>query len=147
AIQGYGKVGGPAVRLMEELGTIVVAVSDVNGGVYNPNGLSWRGLEAHHADTGTVVGYEGADTVTNAEVLEIDCDLLIPTALQRQLTDENADRVKAEIVVEGANGPTTPAADEIFRDRGVLVVPDILANSGGVTVSYFEWVQDLQAYF
>ena len=94
-----------------------------------------------------MVGYEGAENITNAELLEIDCDLLIPAALESQLTDENADRIKAEIIVEGANGPTTPAADEILRDRGVLVVPDILANSGGVTVSYFEWVQDLQAYF
>jgi glutamate dehydrogenase (NAD(P)+) len=147
AIQGYGKVGGPAVRLMEELGTIVVAVSDVNGGTYNPQGLSWQGLEAHHADTGTVVGYSGGEDVTNEELLEIDCDLLIPAALESQITEENADRISAEIIVEGANGPTTPAADEILRDRGVLVVPDILANSGGVTVSYFEWVQDLQAYF
>jgi glutamate dehydrogenase (NAD(P)+) len=94
-----------------------------------------------------VVGYEGGEDITNAELLEIDCDLLIPAALESQITDENADRIRADIIVEGANGPTTPAADEILRDRGVLVVPDILANSGGVTVSYFEWVQDLQAYF
>jgi glutamate dehydrogenase (NAD(P)+) len=147
AIQGYGKVGAPAVRLMEELGCIVVAVSDVNGGTYNPEGMSSKGLAAHHDDTGTVVGYEGGENVTNAELLEIDCDLLIPAALESQITDENADRIRADIIVEGANGPTTPAADQILRDRGVLVVPDILANSGGVTVSYFEWVQDLQAYF
>jgi glutamate dehydrogenase (NAD(P)+) len=147
AIQGYGKVGAPAVRLMEELGCIVVAVSDVNGGTSNPQGLSSKGLAAHHADTGSVVGYEGGEDITNAELLEIDCDLLIPAALESQITDENADRIRADIIVEGANGPTTPAADEILRDRGVLVVPDILANSGGVTVSYFEWVQDLQAYF
>jgi glutamate dehydrogenase (NAD(P)+) len=147
AIQGYGKVGAPAVHLMEDLGCIVVAVSDVNGGTYNPNGLSANGLAAHHADTGTVVGYSGGQDVTNAELLEIDCDLLIPAALESQITDENADRIKAEIIVEAANGPTTPAADVILHDRGVLVVPDILANSGGVTVSYFEWVQDLQAYF
>jgi len=147
AIQGYGKVGGPTVRLMEELGCIVVAVSDVNGGTFNPEGISWKGLAAHHEDTGTVVGYSGGEDVTNAELLEVDCDLLIPAALESQITEENADRIKAEIIVEAANGPTTPAADEILRDRGVLVVPDILANSGGVTVSYFEWVQDLQAYF
>jgi glutamate dehydrogenase (NAD(P)+) len=147
AIQGYGKVGAPAVRLMEELGCIVVAVSDVNGGTYAPQGLSAKGLAEHHADTGTVVGYQGGDDVTNAELLEIDCDLLIPAALESQITGENAGRIRAEIIVEGANGPTTPEADEILRDRGVLLVPDILANSGGVTVSYFEWVQDLQAYF
>ena len=146
AIQGYGKVGAPAVRLMEELGCIVVAVSDVNGGTHNPEGLSSKGLAAFHADTGSVVGYEGGEDVTNAELLEIDCDLLIPAALESQITDENADRIKAEIIVEAANGPTTPAADEILRDRGILVVPDILANSGGVTVSYFEWVQDIQQF-
>jgi glutamate dehydrogenase (NAD(P)+) len=147
AIQGYGKVGAPAVRLLEELGCIVVAISDVNGGTYNPEGLSATGLAAHHADTGTVVGYPGGEDITNEELLTIDCDVLIPAALESVLTDENAEDIKAEIIVEAANGPTTPAADEILKDRGILVVPDILANSGGVTVSYFEWVQDLQAYF
>jgi glutamate dehydrogenase (NAD(P)+) len=93
------------------------------------------------------MGYPGGQDITNTELLELDCDVLIPAALESQITDENADRIQAEIIVEGANGPTTPAADEILADRGVLVVPDILANSGGVTVSYFEWVQDLQAYF
>jgi glutamate dehydrogenase (NAD(P)+) len=147
AIQGYGKVGAPAVRLMEELGCIVVAVSDVNGGIYNPQGLSATGLAAHHDDTGTVVGFEGGEKISNDELLTIDCDVLIPAALEGQITEDNADDIKAEIIVEAANGPTTPSADEILMDRGVLVVPDILANSGGVTVSYFEWVQDLQAYF
>jgi len=123
------------------------AVSDVNGGTYSRNGLSATGLAAHHADTGTVVGYPGGEDITNEELLEIDCDVLIPAALESQITDENAGRIQADIIVEGANGPTTPAGDEILADRGVLVVPDILANSGGVTVSYFEWVQDLQAYF
>ena len=147
AIQGYGKVGAPAVRLMDELGCIVVAVSDVNGGTYNPEGLSATGLDAHHADTGTVVGYPGGEDITNEELLAIDCDVLVPAALESVINDENADDIKAEIIVEAANGPTTPAADVILKDRGILVVPDILANSGGVTVSYFEWVQDLQAYF
>jgi glutamate dehydrogenase (NAD(P)+) len=147
AVQGYGKVGAPAVRLLTELGCIVVAVSDVNGGVYNPRGLSPTGLAAHHEDTGTVVGYEGGERITNEELLEIPCDALVPAALEGQITERNADRIKAEIVIEAANGPTTPEADAILEDRGVLVVPDILANSGGVTVSYFEWVQDLQAYF
>jgi glutamate dehydrogenase (NAD(P)+) len=147
AIQGYGKVGAPAVRLLTELGCIVVAVSDVNGGVYNPRGLSPTGLASHHDDAGTVVGYDGGEPVTNEELLEVPCDLLIPAALEGQITEDNAERIKAEIVIEAANGPTTPEGDAILDDRGVLVVPDILANSGGVTVSYFEWVQDLQAYF
>jgi glutamate dehydrogenase (NAD(P)+) len=148
AIQGYGKVGAPMVRLLtEELGCVVVAVSDVSGGVYNPRGLSPVGLAAYHQDTGSVVGFEGGTPITNEELLEIDCDVLIPAALEGQLTEENTERVKAEIVIEAANGPTTPEADSILEDRGILVVPDILANSGGVTVSYFEWVQDLQAYF
>ena len=147
AVQGYGKVGEPTVRLLHDLGCIIVAVSDVQGGVYNPRGLSPTGLAAHNADVGTVVGFEGGESITNAELLECDCDVLIPAALEGQITEENANRVRAEIVIEAANGPTTPEADSILEDRGVLVVPDILANSGGVTVSYFEWVQDLQAYF
>jgi glutamate dehydrogenase (NAD(P)+) len=147
AIQGYGKVGAPAVRLLTDLGCIVVAVSDVNGGVYNPRGLSPTGLAAYHAANGTVVGYEGGESITNEELLEIPCDVLIPAALEGQVTEENAEKIKAEIIIEAANGPTTPEADRILEERGVLVVPDILANSGGVTVSYFEWVQDLQAYF
>jgi glutamate dehydrogenase (NAD(P)+) len=135
------------VRLLEELGCIVVAVSDVNGGVYNPQGLSATGLAAHRDETGSVAGFEGGEAITNDELLTIDCDVLIPAALEGQLTEENAGQVQAEIIIEAANGPTTPEADEIFHERGILVVPDILANSGGVTVSYFEWVQDLQAYF
>ena len=147
AIQGYGKVGAPAVRLLTELGCIVVAVSDVNGGVYNPRGLSPTGLAAHHEDAGTVVGYDGGEPITNEELLEIVCDVLVPAALEGQITEANAARIKAEVVIEAANGPTTPEADAILEEQGVLVVPDILANTGGVTVSYFEWVQDLQAYF
>jgi glutamate dehydrogenase (NAD(P)+) len=147
AIQGYGKVGGPAVRLLTDLGCIVVAVSDVNGGVYSPRGLSPTGLAAHRDATGTVAGFEGGEAITNKELLEIPCDVLVPAALEGQITEENAADIKAEIVIEAANGPTTPEGDAILEDRGILVVPDILANSGGVTVSYFEWVQDLQAYF
>jgi glutamate dehydrogenase (NAD(P)+) len=147
AIQGYGKVGGPAVRFLEELGCIVVAVSDVNGGVYNPRGLSAQELAEYRAEKGTVSGFPGGEAITNDELLAIDCDVLIPAALEGVLTAENADRVRAEVIIEAANGPTTPEADRIFEERGILVVPDILANSGGVTVSYFEWVQDLQAYF
>jgi glutamate dehydrogenase (NAD(P)+) len=145
-VQGFGKVGGGTVQLLEEVGCRIVGVSDAYGGVYNPNGLSYLGLMAHVDRTGRIEGYEGGEPVTNAELLELDCDVLIPAAIEGQLTEENADRVKAQVIVEGANGPTTPEADEIFEDRGITVVPDILANAGGVTVSYFEWVQALQAY-
>ena len=146
-VQGFGNVGGGTVELLHQQGCVIVGVSDVKGGVYNPNGLSPQGLRAHRDKTGSVVGYEGGETVTNAQLLELECDVLIPAALEGQLTEVNADRVKASVIVEAANGPTTPEADEIFKDRGILVVPDILANSGGVTVSYFEWVQDIQAFY
>jgi glutamate dehydrogenase (NAD(P)+) len=146
-VQGFGNVGGGTVELLHAMGCQVVAVSDENGGVHNPQGLSPAGLRAHEAVHGTVVGYEGGEEVTNQELLELDCDVLIPAAIEGQLTSANAERVKATVIVEAANGPTTPEADEIFADRGILVVPDILANAGGVTVSYFEWVQDLQAYY
>jgi glutamate dehydrogenase (NAD(P)+) len=146
-VQGFGNVGNHAVQLLEEMGCIVVGVSDVQGGVYNPNGLSHTGLITHVRQAGSLAGYEGGEHVSNAELLELDCDVLIPAAIENQLTDENADAIKATVVVEAANGPTTPEADAIFKDRGVLVVPDILANSGGVTVSYFEWVQDIQSYY
>jgi glutamate dehydrogenase (NAD(P)+) len=115
--------------------------------VHNPRGLSPVGLAAHHAETGTVAGFEGGVPVTNEELLALDCDVLVPAAIEGQITEANADRVQARVIVEAANGPTTPAADEILHDRGIQVVPDILANAGGVAVSYFEWVQDLQAYF
>jgi len=124
-----------------------VGVSDVQGGVYNREGLSPTGLHAYEEEAGTIAGYEGGEPVTNEQLLELDCDVLIPAAIEGQLTEKNADRVKASVIVEAANGPTVPEADGILKDRGVLVVPDILANAGGVTVSYFEWVQDLQAYY
>jgi glutamate dehydrogenase (NAD(P)+) len=146
-VQGFGNVGNHAVQLLEEMGCIVVGVSDVQGGVYNPNGLSHVGLTTHVRQAGSLAGYEGGEHVSNDELLELDCDVLIPAAIENQLTDENADAVKATVVVEAANGPTTPQADAIFKDRNLLVVPDILANSGGVTVSYFEWVQDIQSYY
>jgi glutamate dehydrogenase (NAD(P)+) len=146
-VQGFGNVGGGTVELLHQQGCMIVGVSDVKGGVYNPNGLTPQGLRAHRDKTGSVVGYEGGEAVTNRELLELDCDVLIPAALEGQLTKENADHVKASVIVEAANGPTTPEADEIFHDRGILIVPDILANAGGVTVSYFEWVQDLQAFY
>jgi glutamate dehydrogenase (NAD(P)+) len=147
AVQGFGKVGGPAVELLAEQGCRIIGVSDHLGGVHNPRGLSPVGLAAHHAETGTVAGFEGGVPVTNEELLALDCDVLVPAAIEGQITEANADRVQARVIVEAANGPTTPAADEILHDRGIQVVPDILANAGGVAVSYFEWVQDLQAYF
>jgi glutamate dehydrogenase (NAD(P)+) len=146
-VQGFGNVGAGTVKLLDEQGCRVVGVSDVAGGVYNPEGLSPTGLETAERDAGTIHGYEGGEAVSNQELLELECDVLIPAAVESQLTEANADRVKATVIVEAANGPTTPEADEIFKDRGIPVVPDILANSGGVTVSYFEWVQDLQAYY
>ncbi len=146
-VQGFGKVGGPVVQLLHEQGCRVIAVGDATGAVYNPRGLSPRGLATHQAATGTVAGYEGGEPMGSDELLEVECDVLIPAALENVLTERNADRIRARIVVEAANGPTTPEADQIFEDREILVVPDILANAGGVTVSYFEWVQDLQAYF
>jgi glutamate dehydrogenase (NAD(P)+) len=146
-VQGFGKVGRPVVELLHDQGCLIVGVADAGGAVYNDRGLSPVGLVAHHEETGTVAGFEGGQTLTNDEILTVDCDALIPAALEGVITERNADLVQARIVVEAANGPTTPEADEILHDRGVHVVPDILANAGGVTVSYFEWVQDLQAYF
>jgi glutamate dehydrogenase (NAD(P)+) len=128
-------------------GCSVVAVSDVKGGVFNPNGLDIRQLEAHVAESGSVLGFPGAEAVSNSQILELPCDVLVPAAIGSQIRADNADRVKATIVAEGANGPTTPEADVILRERGVTVIPDILANAGGVVVSYFEWVQGLQYYF
>jgi glutamate dehydrogenase (NAD(P)+) len=146
-VQGFGNVGGGTVQLLHDQGCRIVGVSDVFGGVYNPEGLSPQGLYMQKEKGGQLADYEGGTGVTNEELLELDCDVLIPAAIEGQLTDENASRVKASVIVEGANGPTTPEADDIFEDRGILVVPDILANSGGVTVSYFEWVQALQALY
>jgi glutamate dehydrogenase (NAD(P)+) len=147
AIQGFGNVGEAAARLLHEQGCRIVAVSDISGGCANPAGLDPRTVLQHMRRTGTVMRLPGAETVSNAELLELPCDVLIPAAIEGQITRDNAARIRAGIVVEAANGPTTPEADEILAERGVLVVPDILANAGGVTVSYFEWVQDLQAYF
>ncbi|HEX2025793.1 MAG TPA: Glu/Leu/Phe/Val dehydrogenase [Actinomycetota bacterium] len=146
-VQGFGKVGGPVVQFLHDQGCLVVGVGDVGGAVYNPRGLSPVGLEAHNAEAGTVAGYDGGQSVTNEELLTVDCDVVIPAALEGVIDEGNADRIQSRIVVEAANGPTTTEADEILHDRGVHVVPDILANAGGVAVSYFEWVQDIQAYF
>lgn len=146
-VQGFGNVGSHAALHAYDHGFKVVAVSDVNGGIYNPEGLDIPSLMEHVTHTGSVVDFPGADAVTNSELLELDCDVLIPAAMESQLTRKNAPNIKAKFVVEGANGPTTPDADDILNDRGILVLPDILANAGGVVVSYFEWVQDIQSFF
>jgi glutamate dehydrogenase (NAD(P)+) len=146
-VQGFGNVGAIGAQLLQELGCTVIAASDSRGGIYNPKGLNVEDVIRHKAEAGTVVGYPGSDTVTNKELLELDCEVLVPAALENEITQENADRVKARIIAEGANGPTTPEADDILFDKGSFVIPDILANAGGVTVSYFEWVQGLQNFF
>ncbi len=142
AIQGFGNVGSNAAKLFSEAGCPVTAVSDVSGGVFNEEGLDICRLIEHVEKTGYVKGFPDAREITNQELLALDCDILIPAALENQITESNAADVKAKIVIEAANGPTTPEADRILKEKQVLVVPDILANSGGVTVSYFEWVQN-----
>lgn len=146
-IQGFGNVGAVAARLLWREGCLVVGVSDANGGVYNPMGLDIRQLEAHVREGGSVTGFADARTVSNPELLELPCDVLIPAAVGSQIREDNANRIKTTLIVEGANGPTTPEADQILRERGITIIPDILANGGGVVVSYFEWVQGLQYYF
>jgi glutamate dehydrogenase (NAD(P)+) len=148
AVQGFGKVGGLAAQYLHDAGCKVVAVSDVKGGAYNAMGLNPAAMmRSMRQGLDTVAGYPGTDNISNDELVELDVDVLVPAALEGVIHDENADRVKARFVVEGANGPTTPDADKVLESKNVVVVPDILANSGGVAVSYFEWVQDLQAYW
>ena len=142
-VQGFGNAGSIAARLMADEGAKVLAVSDSTGGIHSPAGLDINRVVAWKAEHGTVVGFPGAQAVSNAEILEIECDVLIPAALENQITAANADKIKAKIVAEAANGPTTPEADEVLFKNGVFSIPDILCNAGGVTVSYFEWVQDL----
>jgi glutamate dehydrogenase (NAD(P)+) len=142
-VQGFGNAGSIAAQLMQKEGSKVLAVSDSSGGIYNPEGLDAGRVVAWKAEHGTVVGFPGAKAVSNAELLEIECDVLIPAALENQITADNAERIKAKIVAEAANGPTTPEADDILFRNGIFMIPDILCNAGGVTVSYFEWVQDL----
>src|SRR6266852_754356 len=146
-IQGFGNVGSISARLMHELGCKVVGLSDISGGVYNAKGINVLRALRYSNEHGSLKGLPDTEAVTNTELLELPCDVLIPAALENQLTGRNASRVKARLIIEAANGPTTPDADRIFADRGITVVPDIVANAGGVTVSYFEWVQDLQRFF
>jgi glutamate dehydrogenase (NAD(P)+) len=146
-VQGFGNVGYYAAELLEEIGVKIIAVSDVGGGITNPEGLDTAKVHAHCRESGSVAGFPGAEAISNKELLELSCDVLIPAALEGQITEKNAEKVSARIIVEGANGPTTPFADDILDEKGVFVVPDILANAGGVTVSYFEWVQNVQKLF
>ncbi|MGY6127256.1 Glu/Leu/Phe/Val family dehydrogenase (plasmid) [Paraburkholderia strydomiana] len=147
AVQGFGNVGGIAARLFQEAGAKVVAVQDHTGSLYKSTGIDAVALLDHVAKTGGVGGFPEADAVTNEEFWTVESDILIPAALENQITEKNAGKIKTKIVVEGANGPTTTAADDILHDRGILVIPDVVANAGGVTVSYFEWVQDFSSFF
>jgi glutamate dehydrogenase (NAD(P)+) len=147
AIQGYGKVGGHAAQLLHDAGCRVIAVSDARGGLFSDQGLDPEAINRHNVEAGTVVGYSGADAISNEELLELECDVLVPAAVESVISVKNADQVRAKVVCEAANGPITFEGDKMLTERGVFIVPDILANSGGVTVSYFEWVQDIQAYF
>jgi glutamate dehydrogenase (NAD(P)+) len=147
AVQGFGNVGSYLAKFIAEDGATVIAISDSRTALYNPNGIDVPAAFAHKHETGSLQGLRGAEEITNEELLLLDCDVLAPCALEQVITAENADQVKARIICEGANGPLTPAADEILEEKGVLILPDVLANAGGVVVSYFEWVQGLQEYF
>jgi len=147
AVQGFGNVGSYFAKFLAEDGARVVAISDSQTALHNPNGIDVQAAFAHKRETGALAGLKGADELTNEELLLVDCDILAPCALEQVITEENASQLKAKTIVEGANGPVTPLADAILEDMGVLVVPDVLANAGGVIVSYFEWVQGLQEYF
>ncbi len=145
-VQGFGNVGSHAAMFLQERGATIVGISDVSGGKYNPKGIDLQTALRLQNEAGSIKDLGGAENRTNAELLESECEILVPAALDRVLTSDNAERIKAKLIVEGANAPTTFEADEIFRRRGITVVPDILANAGGVTVSYFEWVQNLQQF-
>jgi glutamate dehydrogenase (NAD(P)+) len=146
-VQGFGNVGSISARLLHELGCKIVGLSDISGGVYNPHGIDVHNALHYSKEHGTLRGLPNSEAVTNAELLLLPCNILVPAALENQLTGKNASQVKAQLIIEAANGPTAPEADHILNDRGITIVPDILANAGGVTVSYFEWVQDLQRFF
>jgi glutamate dehydrogenase (NAD(P)+) len=146
-VQGFGNVGSITAQLMEELGLTIVAVSDKSGALYHPKGLPIRELQQHVRQRRFLSEYKEAEHLTNDEMLTLDCDVLVPAAMENVITSQNASAIKARIICEGANGPTTASADKILEENGVFVIPDILANAGGVTVSYFEWVQDRGGYF
>jgi glutamate dehydrogenase (NAD(P)+) len=148
AIQGYGNAGYYAAKLMKEMaGSKIVAVTDSRAGVYDPNGIDPDGANDHKQKTGSLSGYKGLKAITNAEILELDVDILIPAAIENVITDKNAAKIKAKIIAEAANGPTTPEADAILYKNGKYLIPDFLCNSGGVTVSYFEWVQNIGGFY
>lgn len=146
-VQGFGNVGYYSAKFMEEFGCKIIGLSDSKGGIFNPAGLNVEKVMKYKQNTGGVQNFPGATNVTNEELLELKCDILIPAALENQITEKNANKIKARLVLEGANGPTTPKADNILYEMGIMVVPDILANAGGVSTSYFEWVQNLQNYY
>jgi glutamate dehydrogenase (NAD(P)+) len=146
-VQGSGNVGGIGAQLMHEAGYKVIAISDMHGGIYNPAGIDIPAAMEHLRATRSFEDYPNADRLSNAELLEIECDVLVPAATENQITSQNAERINCKVLAEGANGPTTAAADAILQQKGIFVIPDILANAGGVTVSYFEWVQDRMGYF
>jgi glutamate dehydrogenase (NAD(P)+) len=147
AVQGFGNVGSYFAKLAAERGAVVVAVSDSSGGVYNGRGVDVAAAVAHKREGGPLAEFRGGEQITNDELVTLDCDVLAPCALEQVVTEDNADAVRAQVIMEGANGPVTPAADDILEAKGVLILPDVLANAGGVVVSYFEWVQGLQEYF
>ncbi len=146
-IQGFGNAGSFMAKIIIEMGYNVIAVSDSKGGIYNPKGLDIKEVESHKNKAGSVTDFKGAKNISNEELLELDCDVLVPAALENQITKDNADNIKAKYIIELANGPTTPEADEILDKKKIVVAPDVLANAGGVTVSYFEWVQNLYGYY
>ena len=147
AVQGFGKVGFSVAKLLHDQGCRIIAISDVNGGIYNERGFDPEAVIRHSRATGGLNGFPTGDTITNAELLALDVEVLVPAALEGVINESNVDTVRARLIAEGANGPTTPAADRVLNDRNVLIIPDVMANAGGVVVSYFEWVQDLQAFF
>jgi glutamate dehydrogenase (NAD(P)+) len=146
-VQGYGNAGAGAARILADKGARIIAVSDSRGGIYNGKGLKPAKVAEHKSRTGSVKGFGKGKAISNEELLGLKCDVLVPAAMENQITEKNAERIKAKIIAEAANGPTTPGADEILARKKIFVIPDILANAGGVTVSYFEWMQDLQFHF
>jgi glutamate dehydrogenase (NAD(P)+) len=147
AVQGFGKVGGSVAKLLHDQGCRIIAVSDVGGGIYNGRGLDPEAVALSVRERGSVAGYPGGDPITNADLLALDVDVLIPAAMEGVINESNVDTIRARLIAEGANGPTTPAADRALNERKILIIPDVMANAGGVVVSYFEWVQGLQAFF
>ena len=146
-VQGFGNAGSFSAKLMHELGAVIVGLSDTQGGIHSAKGIDPNKVDAYKRETGSVTGFPGTESVTNSELLELDCEILIPAAIENQIGEHNAPAIKAKVIAEAANGPTSPEADRILYDKGVFLIPDILCNAGGVTVSYFEWVQDLQNLF